>query len=113
MIEKKSGHIIAISSFAGKVTMPHSVAYCASKFGVTGLMSALYDELCALDHDSIIKTTTVYPCMVATRKDLLEVIGDVPVWSPQEVADATIKGILKERRTVFIPENAKHMLIIK
>jgi short-subunit dehydrogenase len=32
MIERKYGHIIAVGSFSGKITIPYSVAYCTSKF---------------------------------------------------------------------------------
>lgn len=113
MVERKFGHIVAICSMAGKMTIPHSVAYCTSKHAVTGLMSALFDELCALDQDEFVKTTTVYPCMVATRKDLLESIGDVPIWSPEEVAEATVKGILMNERQVYVPKAAKMLLTVK
>ena len=112
-MERKSGHIVAVSSIAGKVSIPHCVVYCASKFGVTGLMSALYDELCALGHDEFIKTTTIYPGLVATRKDLLEIIGDIPILHPDDVAKATVDGILKNQRNIFAPHFLKYLLVVE
>ena len=39
------GHVIAISSGAGKQGYPNMSAYCASKFGLQGLMAALAAEV--------------------------------------------------------------------
>jgi NADP-dependent 3-hydroxy acid dehydrogenase YdfG len=41
----ETGHIINIGSIAGHIPLPDSAAYCASKFGVTGLTRALNAEL--------------------------------------------------------------------
>jgi NADP-dependent 3-hydroxy acid dehydrogenase YdfG len=45
MREKKSGTIIAIGSLAGKNGFKGGAAYCASKFGVRGLMQCLFLEV--------------------------------------------------------------------
>lgn len=36
MIERKRGHIVGISSLAGKTTFPCAIAYAATKHGVRG-----------------------------------------------------------------------------
>ena len=41
------GHVVAISSGAGKQGYPNMSAYCASKFGLQGFMAALAAELAA------------------------------------------------------------------
>ena len=41
----EGGHIVAVSSVLGLFTVPGLGAYCASKFGVVGLMEALHEEL--------------------------------------------------------------------
>jgi NAD(P)-dependent dehydrogenase (short-subunit alcohol dehydrogenase family) len=62
MRQQGGGRIVNISSIGGKVGMPHLVPYCASKFALTGLSSAITPEL-ARDH---IVVTTVCPGLMRT-----------------------------------------------
>jgi NAD(P)-dependent dehydrogenase (short-subunit alcohol dehydrogenase family) len=45
MIERKSGHIINISSIASKNALPNGAAYAASKWGLNGLSCSVAEEL--------------------------------------------------------------------
>src|SRR6266550_2478345 len=45
MIERRSGHIINISSLAGKNPLPKGAAYAASKWGLNGLTYSVAEEL--------------------------------------------------------------------
>lgn len=45
MKRRGSGRIVNISSIGGKVPVPHLSAYCASKFALVGLSSAMRTEL--------------------------------------------------------------------
>jgi len=45
MIRAKSGHIINISSLAGKNPLPNGAAYAASKWGLNGLSYSVAEEL--------------------------------------------------------------------
>ena len=45
MIESRSGHIINISSIAGKNALPNGAAYAASKWGLNGLSYSVAEEL--------------------------------------------------------------------
>lgn len=45
MIEQKSGHIINVSSLAGKNALPKGAAYAASKWGLNGLSYSVAEEL--------------------------------------------------------------------
>ena len=45
MIEARSGHIINISSLAGKNPLPNGAAYAASKWGLNGLSYSVAEEL--------------------------------------------------------------------
>src|ERR1700709_2041493 len=45
MIARGSGHIFNMSSIAGLEAYPNGAAYCAAKFGVTGLSHVLREEL--------------------------------------------------------------------
>jgi len=45
MIQRRSGHIINISSLAGKNALPNGAAYAASKWGLNGLSYSVAEEL--------------------------------------------------------------------
>lgn len=45
MKKHNRGHLISISSMAGMIGASNLVPYCATKFGVGGMMEALYEEL--------------------------------------------------------------------
>lgn len=62
MKRQGGGRIANISSIGGKLGVPHMVPYCASKFALTGLSSAITPEL-ARDN---IAVTTVCPGLMRT-----------------------------------------------
>jgi NAD(P)-dependent dehydrogenase (short-subunit alcohol dehydrogenase family) len=62
MQARGEGRIVNISSIGGKVSVPHLAPYCASKFALAGLSSAIGMEL-AKDGISV---TTVYPGLMRT-----------------------------------------------
>lgn len=57
MVVQGSGHIFNMSSIAGQQAYAQGAAYCAAKFGVTGLSKVMRTELM----DKGVKVTTVYP----------------------------------------------------
>ena len=62
MIRRKTGHIINISSLAGKNTFANGAIYCASKWGLMGLTGCMAEELRA--HG--IRVSVICPGSVAT-----------------------------------------------
>ena len=62
MQTRGSGRIVNISSIGGKVAVPHLTPYCASKFALAGLSSAMRAELAK---DNVL-LTTVYPGLMRT-----------------------------------------------
>jgi len=62
MRQRHQGRIINISSFGGKVSVPHLLPYSASKFALTGLSQGLRSEL---TEDGIF-VTTVCPGLMRT-----------------------------------------------
>jgi NAD(P)-dependent dehydrogenase (short-subunit alcohol dehydrogenase family) len=62
MIQRKSGHLVAISSIASYRGLPKMLAYCASKAGVNAIMDGLRVELAP--HG--IHVTTVCPGWIRT-----------------------------------------------
>lgn len=63
MKQHRAGHIMNISSIAGRVGMPQGEGYNASKFGVAGFSECLFHEL----RKEGIKVTTVYPGSAETK----------------------------------------------
>ena len=66
MIKARSGHIINISSLAGKNALPNGAAYAASKWGLNGLTYSVVEELRA--HN--IRVSVVCPGSVHTEFSL-------------------------------------------
>lgn len=63
MAGRGSGHLLFISSIAGKVGVPMRTAYCAAKFGLAGYADALRAEL-SIDG---VQVHTIYPGSIATN----------------------------------------------
>ena len=70
MKERKSGHIINVSSVYGHVVDPGATVYCATKFAVRALSEGLRREVKPYD----IRTTVISPGAVST--ELLEHISE-------------------------------------
>ena len=71
MKEKKSGHIVNISSVAGRIVFPSGSVYCATKHAVTAFSEGLRQELSARSN---IRVTCIEPGAVET--ELLNTITD-------------------------------------
>lgn len=106
MIERKRGRIVAISSSTAKMTIPMASIYSATKFGVTGFMEALFDDLCVDNCEKFIKLSTVFPHFINTRKELADLMYEIndmfPSLSPQFVADNAVQAVLKNKRSIVI-----------
>jgi 3-oxoacyl-[acyl-carrier protein] reductase len=63
MIRRQTGHIINISSLAGKNTFANGAIYCASKWGLMGLSGSMAEDLRGYG----IRVSTVCPGSVATE----------------------------------------------
>jgi len=63
MIRRKSGHIINISSLAGKSTFANGAIYCASKWALLGLTGCMAEDLRA--HG--VRVSAICPGSVATE----------------------------------------------
>ena len=64
MISNKSGHIVNISSIAGRLVFPAGSVYCATKHAVTAFSEGLRQEL---SQRSNIRVTCIEPGVVATE----------------------------------------------
>jgi uncharacterized protein len=102
MVERGRGHLVFVSSIAGKVPAAGSTIYSATKFGVRGFGLSLHDEL----HGTGVGATVVFPGFISdagmfadTGVKLPAMVGTKPAG---EVADAVIEGIEKNRAEIDV-----------
>lgn len=73
MVAAGGGHIVAISSVAGRIGAPLRTAYCAAKHGLIGYMDALRAEV---ERTHNIHVTNILPGSVATNVARNALTGD-------------------------------------
>jgi NADP-dependent 3-hydroxy acid dehydrogenase YdfG len=91
---KSKGHIVNISSVAGRTTNQGSAVYNMTKWGVNAFTEALRKEL--VDAKSNVRTTLIEPGVVSTelqshntpetQKKLKARFGDITVLRPEDIA---------------------------
>jgi len=84
MIRARSGHIINISSLAGKNALPNGAAYAASKWGLNGLTYSLAEEL--RGHN--IRVAVICPGSTNTELSPHEGKDPAKMLQPEDVAHA-------------------------
>jgi NAD(P)-dependent dehydrogenase (short-subunit alcohol dehydrogenase family) len=62
MRERKAGRIVHVSSFGGKLGVPHMLPYCTAKFALTGFSASLRTEVA----EDGISVTTITPGLLRT-----------------------------------------------
>src|SRR3954470_10978980 len=102
MVPRRSGHIVQLSSIAGRTGLPHLATYCATKHGVVGLSEAVRAEL----RGSGVEVSVVMPSIVRTEltAGLAEARGVKSV-APEDVATEIVSALRKPRFDVFIPRS--------
>lgn len=99
MVERNEGHIVNVSSMAGKITVPGAAVYSASKFGVAALSRAVRAEL----RGTKVTVTTVFPAAVRTDLTAGLDIRGVPQSSPTSVAKAIVASCRHPRPDITVP----------
>jgi NADP-dependent 3-hydroxy acid dehydrogenase YdfG len=84
MSAKNSGHIVNITSIAGKEVYEKGNVYCATKSAVDAITKGMRIDL--LNHN--IKVTSIAPGMVETEFSLIRFKGD------KDKADQVYKGLI-------------------
>jgi NAD(P)-dependent dehydrogenase (short-subunit alcohol dehydrogenase family) len=82
MIRKGGGHIVNISSLAGKNALPNGAAYAASKWGLNGLSYSVAEELRAKN----VRVSVVCPGSVDTNLSPHEGKNANKMLKPEDVA---------------------------
>lgn len=73
MVKRESGHIVNISSIAGKESYANGMVYCAAKAGVEAISKAMRQEL----NPFHVKVSNVAPGAVETNFSVVRFKGDV------------------------------------
>jgi NAD(P)-dependent dehydrogenase (short-subunit alcohol dehydrogenase family) len=100
MIERKSGHIINISSIGVLANAARFSAYVASKAALDAFTRCLSAEVKA----KRIHTTAIYMPLVRTPMIApTKIYRYVPTWSPDDAADTVIKAIIEKPKSIATP----------
>ena len=100
MHEKKSGHIINISSVAGRIVFPSGSVYCATKHAVTAFSEGLRQEFSTRSN---LRITCIEPGVVSTEltntitddslKSFVENTKKMQSLTAQDIADAILFAV--------------------
>jgi NADP-dependent 3-hydroxy acid dehydrogenase YdfG len=104
--EQKTGHIVNISSVAGRTTRPGSAVYNATKWGVNAFTDALRQEIAG---DKLrIRTTLIEPGAVATelqdhlrpeiKEEWKKNFGDMDILHAEDIAEAIYFALSRPER---------------
>ncbi len=115
MAERRQGHIIGISSVAGRVGTVLRTGYCAAKHGLIGYLDALRAEV---EQAYGVRVTTVLPGSVRTQVAANALMADgssrgesdVNIdagMDPAECARRILDGIAKGEREVIVAEGGE------
>src|SRR6184192_1998068 len=99
MVRAKNGHIINISSLAGKNALPNGAAYAASKWGLNGLSYSVAEEL----RTHGIRVSVICPGSVDTDLSPHEGKNKNKMLKPGDVAHA-VAGIVTQAPQSFMSE---------
>ncbi|CAJ1076884.1 dehydrogenase/reductase SDR family member 7B [Xyrichtys novacula] len=109
MVQRRSGHIVVISSIQGKISIPYRSAYAASKHAT----QAYFDCLRAEMERYGILVTVVSPGYIRTNLSVNAVTGDGSKYGvldkttaagrdPQDVARAVLKAVRHRSKDVIL-----------
>jgi short-subunit dehydrogenase len=102
MMERGRGHIVLVSSLAGKVAPLRSALYSATKFGLRGFGTGLREDL----RGTGVGVTVVYPGFVSEAGMFADAGVSLPRWvgtsTPDEVAAAVMRGIEDDRAEIDV-----------
>ena len=100
MLENKSGHIVNISSVAGRIVFPAGSVYCATKHAITAFSEGLRQELSVRKN---IRVTCIEPGVVATEltntitdeslQGFVENAKKMEALQAQDIADAILYAV--------------------
>jgi short-subunit dehydrogenase len=102
MLERGSGHLVYVSSLAGKVANAGSSVYSATKFALRGFGYSLSEEL----RETGVGVTTIFPGFIREAGMFHESGAKLPrgvgTRTPEDVAKAVLEGIDRNRAEIDV-----------
>jgi uncharacterized protein len=102
MVDRRRGHLVFISSLAGKAASPASSMYSASKFGLRGFALALREDL----RGHGVGVSVVAPGFIRDAGMFADAGVRLPPWirtrAPADVAGAVIRAIERDRAEIEV-----------
>lgn len=102
MTARGHGHLVFIGSMNSKMPNPRTTLYSATKFGLRGFALALREDL----HGSGVGVTSIYPGFIREAGMWADTGLDLPWYvgtrTPEDVADAVVKGIERNRAEIDV-----------
>jgi short-subunit dehydrogenase len=102
MLPRRSGHLVNVASGVGRVPLPGSATYSATKHGLVGLTESLRLEY----RGSGVDFSVVQPAQVETA--MIDGQGRpraLPLISADDVAAAVVKALERRRFEVWVPRS--------
>jgi short-subunit dehydrogenase len=113
MLERGSGHIVNLSSLAGKVAMPYQGPYSATKAALVNWTQSLRLEF----RDRGVSASAVCPGFVEAgmyeraKESGARAPGIVGTSSPEAVARAVVRAILEDRAELLVNPGMPRLLV--
>jgi NAD(P)-dependent dehydrogenase (short-subunit alcohol dehydrogenase family) len=101
MVPRRTGHIVNVSSVAGRSGFPYLATYCATKHGVVGLSEAVRVEL----RGTGVEVSVVMPSIVNTELATGLADSRVKAVEPEDVAAEVVSALRKPRFDVHVPRS--------
>lgn len=116
MLERNSGHVAIVESPAAHTPIPGATPYQVARYALRGLCESLWMDLYSTD----VGVTGVVPGKVNTeyfdRNENVEerfpgTAEGLRVVEPEEVADALVTGVRKNKRRVYLPRRLRWTIV--
>ena len=102
MVARGSGHLVFMSSLAGKSGPARTSIYAATKFGLRGFGQSLREDL----RGTGVGVSVIFPGFVRDAGLFHDSGAKVPAWvgtcAPEEVAEAVVRAITRDRGEVDV-----------
>ena len=120
MVEQGQGHFATIASAAAFHGMPHLSGYAATKAGIVQFSETIRSELKPFGVGVTTKMTTFYTSSIAehtrgteAEREKARSLVEMAPWSAEEVADALLLAVQKQKFYMVAPGQARLLWRIK